>query len=235
VNAANRPGLWRRLVRVGGALAGVVLAAGVGLVVAGAIAGPGLPTAVAGFKLLPTSAAYRSQCHRLSRRLGFPVPCLAIQPQPLLGDTLLCTPIGSCLQPTEHPAAQGPYGYLLSTTGFAVPPGYVGVPGPFPEGHLVIRAERYDARAVFGCGRFPADPPTGGQPFASVSIRQPLAGTTARVSVRRCPVYAQDEIDGGHIVGFWLRRGIAYSVSLHGWSQINERVVEGLIASVRYG
>jgi hypothetical protein len=235
VNAAKRPGLWRRLVRVGGALAGAVLAAGAGLVVAGAIANQSLPTAVAGFKLVPTTTAYRSQCRQLSRRLGFPVPCLAIQPQPLPGDTLLCTPIGSCLQPSEYPSAQGTNGYLLSTTGFAVPPGYVGVPGPFPEGHLVIRAERYDARAVFGCGRFPADPATGGQPVATVSIRQLLAGTSARVSLRRCPAYAQDEVDGGHIVGFWVRRGIAYSVSLHGWSRINERVVEALIASVRYG
>ncbi len=218
-------------------LAGALLAAGAALTLTGTTANSGTPIVVAGFKLVHTAAAYRSQCTRLSRRLGFPVPCLDIQPQPLLGDTLECAPANSCLWPTEYPSRQGRDGYGLSDMGgFAVPSGYVGVPGPVPEGHLVIRAERFDAHAVFGCGRFPQDPATGGQTFATLPIRQPDASNvTVRVSLRRCPENAQDEIDGGHIVGFWVRRGIAYSVSLHGWSRTNQRVVEALISSIRYG
>lgn len=179
--------------------------------------------AVAGFTLVASGVRLGTECRAAARYLAIPVPCPELLPKALKGESPSCATVAGlppCVFPTAYPARRSWYGFVLSWTAFSVPPGYTGVPGPYPSGHLVIGAERVGQQASFGC----ADGRVVGK-----SSENALAVTWIN-----CPIHSRDEEVSGHLVARWDMRGIAYEASLHGWNRVNHEVLRRIIRSIRF-
>lgn len=178
---------------------------------------------VAGFSLVSTGVQLRNGCAGASRHVGFRVPCPAVLPKAMLGDPAGCSSVlqlPPCVFPTAYPVKRGWYGFVLNWTGFVVPPGYAGVPGPYPSGHLVIEAERVGQQASFGC--------------SDGKIRGAVRERGLRITWVNCPTYSSAEEIGGHLVARWDMGGIAYLASLHGWSLVNRTLLVAIVRSIQF-
>jgi hypothetical protein len=168
-----------------------------------------------GVYLTPTSQAFRSRCQHAADQLGFVVPCPELLPTAAPGTAPpeLCEGRTSC---------SGEQVFIVNDGGFLVPPGYLGVEQQ-PQGHLVIEAaprRANDPRPpndVLGCY---ADHPVA---------RATVHGT--RAVLLRCPTGSA--LNSGHTLVRWSQRGVDMAVSLHGWSELNQRLVLLLAAHAR--
>lgn len=160
-----------------------------------------------GIYLAPTSRAFRVRCQRAADQLGFVVPCPGLLPTAASGTAPpeLCQGRGSCA---------GEVVFVVNDGGFLVPAGYLGVEKQ-AQGHLVIEA----------MPRPPDDPrpPSdrlgcyADHPFARATVH----GT--RAMLLRCPTGSA--LNSGHTLVLWFQEGVDMAVSLHGWSELNQRLV----------
>ena len=163
---------------------------------------------VRGVFLLPTGAVMRSQCKSASRRLGFAVPCPGLLPSPSVTPLQLpnCGTVSACVwKVTTPPASQ----LFLFDDGFVAPPGYHGV-GGMAAGHVVLLAERAAQVKPAGNGLL-------------FCLTQPALRTLTidgdRATVAACPEGSYQT--GGHVVLYWVHRGVLAGVSFHGVNATN--------------
>ena len=110
--------------------------------------------------------------------------------------------------------SRGQVVFFLNDGGFLVPPGYLGV-AKQAQGHLVIMA----------APRRPDDPRPPSDRLGCYADH-PVATATVhgtRAVLLRCPTGSA--LNSGHILVRWSQRGIDMAVSLHGWSELNLRLV----------
>jgi hypothetical protein len=168
-----------------------------------------------GVYLTPPSRAFRRRCQHAATQLGFVVPCPGLLPTAAPGTAPpeLCQGRGSC---------SGEVVFIVNDGGFLVPPGYLGVEQQ-SQGHLVIMAtprrpdEPRPPNDVLGCY---ADHPVA---------RATVHGASA--VLLRCPTGSA--LNSGHTLVRWSQRGVDMAVSLHGWSELNQRLVLLLAAHTR--
>ena len=169
-----------------------------------------LPTGavqLGGVYLTPTSRAFRTRCQHAADQLGFVVPCPALLPTTAPGTAPpeLCQGRTSC---------SGEQVFIVNDGGFLVPPGYLGVEQQ-PQGHLVIMATP----------RRPNDPRPPNEVLGCYA-EHPVATATVhgtRAALLRCPTGSA--LNSGHTLVRWSQRGVDMAVSLHGWSELNQRLV----------
>jgi hypothetical protein len=160
-----------------------------------------------GVYLTPTSRPFRTRCQRAADQLGFVVPCPELLPTAASGTAPpeLCQGRRSC---------SGEQEFIVNDGGFLVPPGYLGVEQQ-SQGHLVIMAtprrpnNPRPPNDVLGCY---AD-----HPVATATVH----GT--RAVLLRCPTGSA--LNSGHTLVRWSQGGVDMAVSLHGWSELNQRLV----------
>jgi hypothetical protein len=162
-----------------------------------------------GVYLVPTSRQLRRQCQQAADRLGFAVPCPTLLPAPPLGapPPRLCDRRSPC-----DPQA----GFLLEASGFVVPPGYVSL-DPAYGARLVIAAATTATAFPVAC--------VGERPVATVRLR----GTRGRLS--ECP--PESTVHRGSVLLRWRERGVVMAVSVHGHSDLNQRLVRALAAHLK--
>jgi len=116
--------------------------------------------------------------------------------------------------------------FFLESTGFDVPPDYVGVDGK-PVGHLTIEARRQSDA--------PAIPCVGGTRLANVKVAQWTA------EQYRCPsdsaIVEREAMHGegayvGHLLFTWNEGGNDYVASLHGHTTTNRELLRKIVASM---
>ena len=168
-----------------------------------------------GFYLIPTGQAFRLRCQRAADQLGFVVPCPELLPTAASGTAppQLCEGRMSC---------SGEQVFIINDGGFLVPPGYLGVEKQ-SQGHLVVMAiprRLNDPRPPndrLGC-------------YADHQVaRSTVHGTQA--VLLRCPTGSA--LNSGHTLVRWSQGGVDMAVSLHGWSELNQRLVLLLAAHAR--
>lgn len=165
-----------------------------------------------GVYLAPTSRAFRVRCQRAADQLGFVVPCPELLPTAAPGTSPpeLCEGRTSC---------SGEVVFIVNDGGFLVPPGYLGVEKQ-AQGHLVLMARPRRP----GGPRPPND-------VLGCYVDHPVAKATvhgSRAALLRCPVGSA--LNSGHTLVLWSQRGVDMAVSLHGWSELNQRLVLVLAA-----
>jgi hypothetical protein len=163
---------------------------------------------VRGVFLLPTGAVMRSQCKSASRRLGFAVPCPGLLPSPSVTPLQLpnCGTVSACVwKVTTPPASQ----LFLFDDGFVAPPGYHGV-GGMAAGHVVLLAERAAQVKPAGNGLLFC--------LTQPALRM-LTIDGDRATVAACPEGSYQT--GGHVVLYWVHRGVLAGVSFHGVNATN--------------
>jgi hypothetical protein len=168
-----------------------------------------------GVYLTPTGQAFRRRCQHAADQLGFVVPCPELLPTAAPGTAPpeLCEGRASC---SGEPA------FTVNDGGFLVPPGYLGVEQQ-PQGHLVIEA----------APRRPDDPRPPDDALGCYADH-PVARATVhgtRAVLLRCPTGTA--LNSGHTLVRWSQRGVDMAVSLHGWSELNQRLVLLLAAHAR--
>ena len=171
-----------------------------------AVAPPAGAVEVEGVQLRPTSAAFRASCRRAAEQLGFAVPCPELLPVPMAGPppSRLCQEADACRQ-----------GALwLPVEGFAVPPGFTGVPGSL--GALTILAAKDPASAEGMAAWCPnqrpiAAPALGGRPAVLAACPAGFQGWSADSVLLR-----------------WSRRGTSITLGLRGPSEANRRLLLAL-------
>jgi hypothetical protein len=143
-----------------------------------------------GVYLLPTSDGLRGRCRRAAERLGLAVPCPTVLPARSPG----APPPTVCGRPCEQPAS----GFLLETTGFLVPSGYIGA---YREtgARLAIASARRTAYLVACAGE---------RPLAPVTVRG------ARGRLFECPPGSGPHGDG--LLLRWRERGAVMALSVSG-------------------
>jgi hypothetical protein len=160
-----------------------------------------------GVYLLPTSSRLRGRCRRAAERLGMAVPCPRWLParSPGAPPPTVCEP--------GHPCDDPASGFVLETTGFLVPSGYIGA---YREtgASLAIAAARRPAAFAVACA--------GVRPLAHASVR----GTRGRLF--DCP--AGSGPHGGLLLR-WRERGVVMAMSVSGrTASYRRRLVLGLAA-----
>jgi hypothetical protein len=171
-----------------------------------------LPTGavqLGGVYLTPTSQAFRTRCQHAADQLGFVVPCPALLPTTAPGTA----PPDLC-EGGPVACSGGQVVFVLNDGGFLVPPGYLGVEQQ-PQGHLVIMATP----------RRPNDPRPPNEVLGCYA-EHPVATATVhgtRAALLRCPTGSA--LNSGHTLVRWSQRGVDMAVSLHGWSELNQRLV----------
>jgi hypothetical protein len=168
-----------------------------------------------GVYLTPTSEAFRIRCQRAADQLGFVVPCPELLPAAASGTEPpeLCQGRTSC---------SGEQVFIVNDGGFLVPPGYLGVEKQ-SQGHLVVMAtprRSNDPRPPndrLGC-------------YADHRVARSTVHDTQAVLLR-CPTGSA--LNSGHTLVRWSQGGVDMAVSLHGWSELNQRLVLLLAAHTR--
>jgi hypothetical protein len=190
-----------------------------------------------GLYLVPTTKALRRSCRVAAHFVGFAVPCPGLLPSGFTGETVknLCahgahpapgTPgaVTRCVSPdVTSPRSQvlGDWTFYLNDMEIGVPPGYVGIniPGTSPAAHLVIEAGPTASEDYWGCG-------------AQI---EKITGSTVirgvRMSIARCP--PGSDLVSGHLMLTWSRRGVTYTVTLHGYSAANLAILKVLAAHLQ--
>jgi hypothetical protein len=168
-----------------------------------------------GVYLTPTSQAFQTRCQHAADQLGFVVPCPELLPTAAPGTAPpeLCQGQGSC---------SGEQVFIINDGGFLVPPGYLGVEKQ-PQGHL----------AVMAAPRRPKDPRPPNDVLGCYADH-PVARATVhgtRAMLLRCPTGSA--LNSGHTLVLWSQHGVDMAVSLHGWSELNQRLVLLLAARTR--
>jgi hypothetical protein len=155
--------------------------------------------------LVPPERRLAASCRRAARIAGFAVPCPTLVPVP--ADSVGgCVGVGRCVR----------RGVFILEGNFNGPPGYVGAGGR--GGHLwFFGAVPSKASEVDCCGARRTE--------ASFAVRG------HRASWLEFP--SGSELNSGHVVLQWRERGVVYSVSLHGHSELNRRLDEILANRVR--
>jgi hypothetical protein len=169
-------------------------------------AAPAGAVEIEGVQLLPTSAAFRASCRRAAGQLGFAVPCPELLPVPTAGEPpfRLCQEAEACRR-----------GVLwLPLEGFAVPPGYTGVPGSL--GALAILATS-DPGAAEGMAAWCPDQ-------RSISLAA-LGGREGVLAT--CPAGFQGWSSESVLLR-WSRRGTYVTLGLRGPSEANRRLLVAL-------
>lgn len=160
-----------------------------------------------GVYLAPTSRAFRTRCQHAADQLGFVVACPALLPTTAPGTA----PPESC---GGRAPCSGERVFIVNDGGFLVPPGYFGVEKQ-AQGHLVIMAaprRATDPRPpsdVLGC-------------YADHGVATATVHGTQAVLLD-CPTGSA--LNSGHTLVRWSQRGVDMAVSLHGWSELNQRLV----------
>ncbi len=154
--------------------------------------------------------------------LKYSVPCPGLIPVPVPNGGGPECDIGPPLLPP--PCVPLPQHVFVLDYYFGVMANYVGVPGPTPSGHLVIEAEPLYP-AIHG-GVWPIH--GGVWPIPSPFCLSSKAITTVKVrgaigTVVDCP-QSSENYNGGHVMLPWVRHGVKYSVSLHAWTTLNQRL-----------
>lgn len=167
-----------------------------------------------GVYLAPTTAAFRARCQRAADQLGFVVPCPELLPTAAPGTAPpeVCEGRRSCA---------GEVVFVVNDGGFLVPPGYLGVEKQ-AQGHLVIEA--IPRRA---------DDPRRPSDRLGCYADRPVATATVhgtRSLLLRCATGSA--LNSGHTLVGWFQGGVDMAVSLHGWSELNQRLVLLLAAHV---
>jgi hypothetical protein len=171
---------------------------------------------VGGVYLAPTSRGFRAGCRQVADRLGFAVPCPGLLPSspPGAPPPRLCGERGTCRR-----------GQLLlfSQDGFEVPLGYVGLPnGQELAGALAIAATPTRGAT----GRFAYRCPDERR------IATPIVQGTRALLVA-CPEADQASSFGGSVLLRWSQRDTLVTVSVLGWSEVNQRLVVALAEHLR--
>jgi hypothetical protein len=162
-----------------------------------------------GVSLVPASSWLRRQCRPAADRLGFAVPCptLLPAPSPNAAPPILCDPRFLC----------GPeVGFLFEEDGFMAPRGYVGLDGR-PRGRLAVAAARQVTAFPVAC--------LGGRTVARIQVHGMRGG------LFECPSEAGAHF--GSVLLRWRERGVVMAVSLHGYSELNRRLVMVLAAHMK--
>lgn len=170
-----------------------------------------------GVYLVPTGDRLRRQCQRAADRVSFAVPCPRLLPTRSPGSA----PPRVCDRRHEYEAdgCGKDQPFVLSDAGFAVPPDYVGV-GRQPMGHLMIAATTGTPGFPLAC--------IGERLVANVKV----GGRPARLL--RCPADATGySLHGGGVLLRWSQGDLVVMVSLQGWTQLNEHLVQALAAHLQ--
>jgi hypothetical protein len=169
-------------------------------------------------------------CVEAANRLGFPVPCPNLLPNP---DTGVEEPgCGQSILGNPR-CVYGDNAFVLEQSGFDVPPGY----GP-PAGVGSVRTELLVA-AFRGPppqpGQYPEGPRTAlGCPDAVLLDQTPtiaLPEFAHDVEFLECPDHFYPPLAGSSILR-WRTEGITYQVSLVGYSETNQRIAEVIVANL---
>jgi hypothetical protein len=158
-----------------------------------------------GVYLVPSSPRLHRQCRQAAEQLGFALPCPMVLPAAAPG----APPPKLCQRPL--PCGDSRAGFLLETTGFEVPSGYVGAYAA-PAARLAVAAARWQMASAVAC--------VGERPLGPVRVR----GT--RGGLFQCPPDSGPHRGG--ILLRWRERGTVMALSVTGRSDLHRQVVLAL-------
>jgi len=164
---------------------------------------------VGGVHLTATDQAFRASCRQVADRVGFAIPCPGLLPtwSPDTPPPQLCEDMTACERGR----------WMVHIHHFAVPSGYVGA--TYGSGVLVVVAR-------------PAHGSAGGSALGCRNERQ-----IATPTVQGTPAVLAACVDdprgahfslGGFVLLRWSQQGTLVTVSVHGHSEINQRLVVAL-------
>jgi hypothetical protein len=170
---------------------------------------------VGGVDLTPTSRAFRASCQQVADRVGFAIPCPGLLPAALPDrpPPQLCEDMTTCERGR----------WMVHIHHFAVPSGYVGALGGSDTverfGVLVVVA--VTAQGLAG------DPALGcrnERQIATPTVQGTPAVLAACVDDPRGAHFSL----GGFVLLRWSHQGTLVTVSVHGHSEVNQRLVVAL-------
>jgi hypothetical protein len=189
---------------------------------------------VEGVYLVPSYAASMSRkCALAAGRLGFPVPCPYILPNP--GPGVEDPGCGQSILGNEGCVYAG-VAFVFEQSGFAVPPGYGAGPQGFgPQTDLVIAA--YPTKLGPSAEHVEGIPDAAlalGCPDATPIDEAPTIGLPEFVvdpQFLECPVSFYPPLGASEILR-WHTGRITYQVSLLGLTETNRRIAEVIVANM---
>jgi hypothetical protein len=170
---------------------------------------------VGGVHLTPTNQAFRASCQQVADQVGFAIPCPGLLPTwpPDSPPPQLCEDISGCERGR----------WMVFAHRFAVPAGYVGALGGSDT------VERFGALVVL------ARPAHGAAGWSALGCRNERQLATP--TVQEIPAVLAACLDdpsgahfslGGHVLLRWSQQGTLVTISVHGHSKVNQRLVVAL-------
>jgi hypothetical protein len=167
------------------------------------------PHEVGGVDLTPTSRAFRASCQQVADRVGFAIPCPGLLPtwSPDRPPPQLCEDMTACERGRR----------MVHIHHFAVPSGYVGA--TYGSGVLVVVAV-----TAQGLAGNPALRCRNERRVATPTVQGIPAVLAACVDDPRGAYFSL----GGFVLLRWSQQGTLVTVSVHGHSEVNQRLVVAL-------
>jgi hypothetical protein len=164
---------------------------------------------VGGVDLTPTSRAFRASCQQVADRVGFAIPCPGLLPtwSPDRPPPQLCEDMTACERGR----------WMVHIHHFAVPSGYVGA--TYGSGVLVVVAV-----TAQGLAGNPALRCRNERQIATPTVQGIPAVLAACVDDPRGAYFSL----GGFVLLRWSQQGTLVTVSVHGHSEVNQRLVVAL-------
>jgi hypothetical protein len=164
---------------------------------------------VGGVDLTPTSRAFRASCQQVADRVGFAIPCPGLLPTwpPDRPPPQLCEDMTACERGRR----------MVHIHHFAVPSGYVGA--TYGSGVLVVVAV-----TAQGLAGNPALRCRNERQIATPTVQGTPAVLAACVDDPRGASFSL----GGFVLLRWSQQGTLVTVSVHGHSEVNQRLVVAL-------
>jgi hypothetical protein len=173
------------------------------------------PHQVGGVQLTETNQAFRASCQQVADQVGFAIPCPGLLPTwpPDSPPPQLCEDISGCERGR----------WMVFAHRFAVPAGYVGALGGSDT------VERFGALMVVavtaqGLADDPALRCRNERQLATPTVQ----GTPAVLAACLDDPSGAHFSLGGHVLLRWSQQGTLVTVSVHGHSQVNQRLVVAL-------
>jgi hypothetical protein len=173
------------------------------------------PHEVGGVDLTPTSRAFRASCQQVADRVGFAIPCPGLLPtwSPDRPPPQLCEDMTACERGR----------WMVHIHHFAVPSGYVGALGGSDT------VERFGVLVVVavtaqGLAGNPALRCRNERQIATPTVQGIPAVLAACVDDPRGAHFSL----GGFVLLRWSQQGTLVTVSVHGHSEVNQRLVVAL-------